>query len=261
MNDNKESSSKIKLIFIVPYRNREEHKHFFDIYMNYITEDFDPLSYKILYIHQDNHLPFNRGAMKNIGFLYIKQLYPNEYKNITLVFNDIDTLPYCKNLLDYETKKGEIKHFFGWEFSLGGIFSINASDFEKIDGFPNYWHWGFEDNIIYKRSIQNNIVVNRSNFYKIGTHKILHFCDAIHKVLDNATLEKQFNKNYKEPDGISKLENIIFENNGDDIVNVKNFKTIYSYKSDLLIEHPIIEGDKIKNKNKNKNKYKTLLFS
>jgi hypothetical protein len=253
-------ASSINIAFIVPYRDREEHKHFFEKHMEYITEDFNSSSYIILYIHQDNNLPFNRGAMKNIGFLYIKQEYPNEYKNITLVFNDIDTLPYCKNLLDYETEKGKIKHFFGFKFALGGIFSINASDFEKIDGFPNYWRWGFEDNIIQKRAIKNKIDIDRSCFYKIGSHKILHFCDSVKKAIAQVTLEKQFNKKYEEPDGISKLQNVEFKKDDKNMVHVKKFKTLYEYQREKILEYPITNGSVIKNpKNANKNN-RSLLF-
>ena len=81
------------LIFIIPYRDREQHRIFFHNHMvNNILADIPKEDYKIWYIHQTDKREFNRGAMKNIGFLIAKTEYPNDYKNITLVFNDVDTI-------------------------------------------------------------------------------------------------------------------------------------------------------------------------
>ena len=76
-------------IFVVPYRDRIQHKFFFSRHMSFILEDKN--DYEILFVHQYDDRVFNRGAMKNIGFLAIKAKYPKVYKNITIVFNDIDT--------------------------------------------------------------------------------------------------------------------------------------------------------------------------
>tara|TARA_B100001094_G_C18192910_1_gene808552 strand:- start:3077 stop:3673 length:597 start_codon:yes stop_codon:yes gene_type:complete len=197
--------------------------------------------------------------MKNIGFMYVKQTYPTQYKNMTFIFNDIDTLPYRKNLLEYVTVKGKVKHFFGFNFALGGIFSIKGSDFEKIDGFPNYWQWGFEDNVIYKRVIENNITVDRSNFYKIGSHQILHFCDAICKTLDKDVLSTQFDRKYKEKDGLSKLKNVKYNTDEENMVDVSHFESYYSHINKNLVDYPVTNGSTIQNPNK-VNKKKTLLF-
>ena len=168
------------IIFIVPYRDRVEHKHFFSEYMNNVVmaDYVKNKDYTIYFVEQKDTRPFNRGAMKNIGFLAIKYKYPLHYRDITFVFNDVDTSPYKKNILNYKTVHGTIKHFYGFTFALGGLFSITGADFERIGGFPNFWGWGCEDNCIYDRAIQNGIYVDRSTFFKIGDMNILQIYDG-----------------------------------------------------------------------------------
>jgi hypothetical protein len=211
-----------KIIFIVPYRDRKEHKQFFTKYMEYIMEDYNKCDYEIFFSHQCDNKPFNRGAMKNIGFLAMKYKYPDHYKNITFVFHDVDTLPYQKNLLPYETTLGVIKHFYGYTYALGGIVSIKGDDFEKTNGFPNMWGWSMEDNVLQKRVLDNNLSINRSVFFPIGSKSILQFIDGIKKNISKTEIANVLNMNY--PYGIRNIHSVDYVIN-DEFINIKNFKT------------------------------------
>lgn len=167
-----------KIVFIVPYRDREQQLHFFKEQMSKVLSNIPKTDYKIYILHQQDDRKFNRGAMKNIGYIVVKELYPNDYKNITLVFNDVDTMPYTKNFLKYDTVPGVVKHFYGHKFALGGIVSITAGDFEKTTGFPNFWAWGYEDNTLKLRVDKAGLNIDYTQFYPIKDGNILQLSDG-----------------------------------------------------------------------------------
>ena len=167
-------------IFIVPYRNRIQHKFFFSKYMSFILEGCD--DYEIYFSHQCDARTFNRGAIKNIGFLAAKNKYPQHYKDITFIFNDVDTIPFTK-IFDYETTHGVVKHYYGFKYALGGIVVMKGSDFEKTNGFPGFWGWGMEDNVLQKRCEAIGLNIDRSVFYNIGSPEILQLFDGISRII------------------------------------------------------------------------------
>ena len=169
-----------KRIFIVPYRNRVQHKFFFSKYMSFILEDKQ--DYEIYFSHQCDARTFNRGAIKNIGFIAAKNKYPEHYKNITFIFNDVDTVPFHK-IFDYETTHGVVKHYYGFKYALGGIVVMKGADFEKTNGFPCFWGWGMEDTVIQKRCEALGLKIDRSVFYNIGSPEILQFFDGISRII------------------------------------------------------------------------------
>jgi len=217
-----------KLVFIVPYRDREQQLKFFVDHMKKIMEDYSEYSYRIIYVHQNDTRSFNRGAMKNIGFLYVKQQYPESYKNITLVFNDVDTMPMTKNFLNYETNEGIVKHFYGYTFTLGGIVSIRCSDFEKVNGYANYWAWGYEDNVLQDRVLKAKLHIDRSQYYPIMDKNILQMKDGLTRLVNRGEFDKyeQENKTKKSVDGINTIKNLKYVyDESTNFLNVNSFVT------------------------------------
>lgn len=176
------SSTIPSIVFIVPYRNRIQHKFFFSNYMTSIMKDYED-NYEIYFSHQCDARSFNRGGTKNIGFLAVKAKYPDTYKDITFVFNDIDTLPFT-NIFDYKTTHGIVKHFYGFQYALGGIVAMTGADFEKTNGFPSFWGWGMEDNVLQTRCEKVGLKIDRSQFFSIGSPDILQFFDGVSRLIN-----------------------------------------------------------------------------
>jgi hypothetical protein len=228
-----------KRVFIVPYRNRIQHKFFFSKYMSFILENDN--DYEIYFSHQCDARTFNRGATKNIGFIAVKNKYPEHYKDITFIFNDVDTIPFNK-IFDYNTTHGIVKHFYGFKYALGGIVVMKGADFEKINGFPCFWGWGMEDNVLQKRCDGYGLHVDRSVFYNIGSPEILQLFDGISRIIS-----KKDPWRGEHDDGINGLRTITqlnykidekSENPNDNIFSVNNSKIMYINISTFLTNIP-----------------------
>jgi hypothetical protein len=227
-----------EVVFIVPYRDRKQHYNFFSSHMKLVLMDMT--NYKMLYVHQTDKRDFNRGAMKNIGFLTVKDMYPNDYKNITLVFNDIDTMPYSKNFLNYTTELGTIKHYYGFTWALGGILSIKAADFEKINGYPNFWAWGYEDNLLNTRALQNKLNIDRTQFYPIMDKNILQLKDGITRIVNRTEFDNYMDNTSEGINTINELQYNYDKTNG--FVNVINFSTGTAIQPEKSKEYKITQN-------------------
>ena len=265
MSDNKVP----KRVFIVPYRNRQQQKFFFSKYMSFILEDES--DYEIYFSHQCDSRTFNRGATKNIGFLAIKNKYPNDYKNMTIIFNDVDTIPFNK-IFEYETVSGIVKHYYGFKYALGGIVVIKGADFERINGFPCFWGWGMEDNVLQKRCENNGLIIDRSVFYTIGSPEILQLFDGISRIISKKDPWRGENDNMMN--GLTTIQNLKYtidnkSNNPNDniysvdnaninYINIEYFNTFIPFENDDYYNYDlrepkrkIIHPDKIKKINTN----------
>lgn len=227
-------------VFIVPYRSRPKQKAEFLKNMKILLEDLtDP--YEIYFAHQCDTRPFNRGAMKNLGFIAIKNKYPNNYKDITFIFNDVDTFPNEKGMIDYVTTPGIVKHYYGFKFALGGIFSIKGADFEKAKGFPNFWGWGLEDNIMNERCISTGLTIDRSCFYDITDTRINRPFDGFLRTVSkrDANVYK-----YETPDNMNHLTNIKYTIQNE-FINITNFDCIMKHDEQVYYTYDIRQGSKM----------------
>jgi hypothetical protein len=147
------------LNIVVPYRARESHLKFFvpavRAYFSRDKVDCE-IPYRVLIVEQDNELPFNRGALKNIGFMLGRD--NSDYT----CFHDIDYLPIWADYSWSDVPTAIVWH--GAErrpvapgrsqrmlaHNLDEFFSavVLAPNeiFASVNGYANaYWGWGFED--------------------------------------------------------------------------------------------------------------------
>jgi hypothetical protein len=207
--------------------------------MSFILENDE--DYEIYFTHQCDARTFNRGAVKDIGFIAVRNKYPQHYKDITFIFNDVDTIPFTK-IFDYETTHGVVKHYYGFKYALGGIVVMKGADFEKTNGFPCFWGWGMEDNALQKRCDAVGLRIDRSVFYNIGSPEILQLFDGISRIISKKDPWRGENDN--GVDGLRTITQLKYtideksENPNDNMFTVHNDKIMFVNVSTFLTHIP-----------------------
>lgn len=165
----------MKLGIVVPYRDRESHLAAFIAHVSaYFSRDklASQIDYRVLVVEQDYQKPFNRGAVKNVGF---KLLEPSvDY----VCFHDVDYLPIWADyspvtqptaIVWYGAETRPVApgrstkaiHHKLDEFYGGAVLIDNAS-FRAVDGYANdYWGWGYEDSDLRSRFDEKGILWDR----------------------------------------------------------------------------------------------------
>jgi hypothetical protein len=133
-----------------------------------------------------------------------------------------------------------VKHFYGFTYTLGGIVSITASDFEKTTGFANFWSWGYEDNVLLNRVNSANLVVDRSQFFEKGDPRIIQLSDGVFRNVNRVEFDSYMTQTREGIHSISEL-NYHIDDKG--FVNVYHFNTPRQENPDFKKVHDLRNGN------------------
>jgi hypothetical protein len=164
-----------RLTIVAPYRARESHlEKWVPALRAYFARDkLDrEIPYRVLVIEQDTGLPFNRGALKNIGFLLGRN--DGDYT----CFHDIDYFPiwadyswsdlpaaivwYGAEWRPIAPGRSNAKVLHNLDEFFGAAVLISNAMFAQVNGYANsYWGWGSEDNDLKHRLKSAGIALSR----------------------------------------------------------------------------------------------------
>ena len=246
------SKSNLKNIFIITYRNRAAQK---EVFIHHMKEVLKDQNYAMIFVHQNDERLFNKGALMNIGFTYVRDKYPNIYKNLNFTFHDIDVMPAFKNQIPYKTIKGVVEHHYGFNHSIGGIYTFNGEDYETINGTPNFWGWGWEDNAVHLRLLNHGIKIAKNHFFnKLEPKTLEEFIEI------NTDKKRVFNfdhtknllidikKNNSVEYGINSLSNVDYDIERIDekiiMLHVNHFNTLLKIPNETFFKEPPPSFDK-----------------
>jgi hypothetical protein len=139
----------------------------------------------VLIIEQEQDLPFNAGALKNVGFVL------GEAQSDYTCFHDIDYLPVWADYswpdaptplvwFGAETRpvaRGQSNYYVHHDLAqfFGAVLLVPNDLFRAVDGYSNeYWGWGYEDWDLKFRFLARGIALGRRK----GTYRALDHVNA-----------------------------------------------------------------------------------
>ncbi len=174
-----------RLHIVVPYRARESHLRQFmhGLSLYFARDKIDRhIPYRVTVVEQEEGLPFNSGALKNIGFVLGRE------KSDYTCFHDVDYLPQWADYSWPEKPSAILWHgaearpirvgdhqrilHTPPEEIFGGVVLVPNNQFERVNGFANsYWGWGYEDTDLCSRFLlAGSDIVKRPGTFKALAH-------------------------------------------------------------------------------------------
>jgi len=149
-----------RLTVVIPFRDREEHlRQMLPDLMRHLA--LQGVQYRILVVEQEMGLPFNRGALINVGMQQAAD-YSDYY-----CIHDVDAVPVQANYLcpsqplrlvtrlssTARAAQRHPAHYFS------GAVALLREQAHAVNGFSNgYWGWGKEDDDFFFRLVMSGFV-------------------------------------------------------------------------------------------------------
>lgn len=189
---------KHKLGIIAPYRDRYRQLIYFKKEITKYLDDAG-IDHVLIIVEQDNAKSFNRGKLLNIGAIRAKEL-GCDY----IALHDVDMLPvdvdysYPEHPTHLATNfyAGDKKLGLHFEKYFGGVTMFRLEDFERINGYSNeYWGWGFEDDDLFNRVLNNDLKVNSKkvpNYVSSTANLMFNGTDSFVRLNNNINYSRDF---------------------------------------------------------------------
>ena len=161
------------IVIITPYRDRPKQKETFLKHMkDFLAKKCDPFLI-VVSEQSDDSRAFNRGAMKNIGYLEAKAHIGELFREAIYVNQDIDVLPNSQECIYAIPDENTIYNPYGVQHCLAKIHIQSAKMMETTNGYPNnYWAWGLEDVCVQARADTHGFKTDRTHFEWLGTNNM-----------------------------------------------------------------------------------------
>ncbi|XP_021374909.1 beta-1,4-galactosyltransferase 4-like [Mizuhopecten yessoensis] len=200
-----------RVAIIIPYRDRDSH---LKILMSNLLPKLQrqQLDYTIFVVEQAPGNRFNRGMLRNIGFLEANKTAQYD----CFIFNDVDTIiEDDRNMFKCDIR-GEkmIRHIavlvnvfqykLLYSYLIGGILSVTYKQFVAVNGYSNaFFVWGGEDDDLFRRFDKKDYRVSRPSNKVAYTTTLDHERDP---ELDERNNVYKSVKNISEKDGMNTIE-------------------------------------------------------
>ncbi|XP_046348978.2 beta-1,4-N-acetylgalactosaminyltransferase bre-4-like [Haliotis rufescens] len=144
-----------RLAIIIPYRDREVNLKILLNNLHRVLQK-QQAEYVIFVVEQENGTPFNRGLIKNIGYLEAKARCHFD----CFTFHDVDLVPeserntyWCGTNAVHHARRLDIwKYRVIYTYLFGGVITFNETFFSTINGYSNlFFMWGAEDDDLFHR--------------------------------------------------------------------------------------------------------------